>query len=200
MPHNAFLESAHRRRTQYSLGRTLPIPQDEVTALIQDAVRESPSSFNSQSSRAVILYGAQSVTFWNLVKDALRGIVPADAFAQTEAKIDRFAAGAGTVLFYEDQDVVRELQAKFPLYADNFPVWSEHATGIAQYAVWTALADADIGASLQHYNPLPDEAAARKWNLPASWRLRAQMPFGSHEAPIGPKTYIDDATRFRVHG
>ena len=200
MPHNAFLESAHRRRTQYSLGRALPIPQDEVTALIQDAVRESPSSFNSQSSRAVILYGAQSVTFWNLVKDALRGIVPADAFAQTETKIDSFAAGAGTVLFYEDQDVVRDLQAKFPLYADNFPVWSEHATGIAQYAVWTALADADIGASLQHYNPLPDEAAAREWNLPASWRLRAQMPFGSHEAPIGSKTYIDDATRFRVHG
>ena len=200
MPHNAFLESAHRRRTQYSLGRALPIPQDEVTALIQDAVRESPSSFNSQSSRAVILYGAHSVTFWNLVKDALRGIVPADAFAQTETKIDSFAAGAGTVLFYEDQDVVRDLQAKFPLYADNFPVWSEHATGIAQYAVWTALADADIGASLQHYNPLPDEAAARQWNLPASWRLRAQMPFGSHEAPIGPKAYIDDATRFRVHG
>ncbi len=200
MPHNAFLESAHRRRTQYSLGRTLPIPQYEVTALIQDAVRESPSSFNSQSSRAVILYGAQSVKFWDIVKDALRGIVAADAFAQTEAKIDGFAAGAGTVLFYEDQDVVRDLQAKFPLYADNFPVWSEHATGIAQYAVWTALADADIGASLQHYNPLPDEAAAREWDLPASWRLRAQMPFGAHAAPIGPKTYIDDAIRFRVHG
>ena len=200
MPHNAFLESAHRRRTQYSLGRALPIPQDEVTALIQDAVRESPSSFNSQSSRAVILYGAHSVTFWNLVKDALRGIVPADAFAQTETKIDSFAAGAGTVLFYEDQDVVRDLQAKFPLYADNFPVWSEQGSGIAQYAVWVALSEAGIGASLQHYNPLPDEAAAREWNLPASWRLRAQMPFGSHEAPIGPKTYIDDATRFRVHG
>ena len=200
MPHNAFLESAHRRRTQYSLGRALPIPQDEVTALIQDAVRESPSSFNSQSSRAVILHGDESLRFWDIVREALRGIVPAEAFAATGQKIDSFAAGAGTVLFYEDQDVVRDLQAKFPLYADNFPVWSEHATGIAQYAVWTALADADIGASLQHYNPLPDEAAAREWNLPASWRLRAQMPFGSHEAPIGPKTYIDDATRFRVHG
>lgn len=197
---NAFLELARRRRTQYALGRNLPMSNAEVTALIQEAVREAPSSFNSQSSRAVILYGAQSVAFWDLVKDALRPIVPAAAFVQTASKIDGFAAGAGTVLFYEDQAVVADLQAQFPLYADNFPVWSEHSTGIAQYAVWTALATAGIGASLQHYNPLPDEAAARQWDLPASWRLRAQMPFGSHAAPIGDKTYVDDATRFRVHG
>ncbi len=195
-----FLESARRRRTQYSLGRQLPLPTADVTALIQEAVRQSPSSFNSQSSRAVILHGEESIAFWDIVRDALRPVVPADAFAQTEAKLEGFAAGAGTVLFYEDQDVVRALQAQFPLYADNFPVWSEHASAIAQYAVWTALADAGIGASLQHYNPLPDEAAARRWDLPTTWRLRAQMPFGSHEAPIAPKSFIDDAVRFRVHG
>jgi len=104
------------------------------------------------------------------------------------------------VLFYEDTATVQALQEKFPLYADNFPVWSEHASGIAQYAVWTALAEADIGASLQHYNPLPDAAVAAEWDLPSTWRLRAQMPFGSHEAGFGEKTFIDDAIRFRVHG
>ncbi|NYZ63285.1 nitroreductase family protein [Luteimonas deserti] len=197
---NAFLAIARRRRTQYALGKQLPLPQSEVTALIQEAVRESPSSFNSQSSRAVILFGAHSDRFWSLVNDALRPVVPADAFAQTEAKLDGFSAGAGTVLFYEDQDVVADLQTRFPLYAENFPVWSEHASAIAQYSVWTALTEAGIGASLQHYNPLPDAAVAREWDLPASWRLRAQMPFGSHEASIGEKSYIDDAVRFRVHG
>lgn len=197
---NAFLAAAARRRTQYSLAPELPIPQSEVTALIQEAVRQSPSSFNSQSSRAVILFGAESRTFWDLVKEALRPMVPADAFAQTEAKLDGFAAGAGTVLFYEDSAPVRALQEQFPLYADNFPVWSEHSTGIAQYAVWTALSEAGIGASLQHYNPLVDAAAAAQWDLPVSWTLRAQMPFGAHAGPIGEKTYIDDAVRFRVHG
>lgn len=195
---NTFLESAKRRRSQYALGKTLPLPQEQVTALIQDAVKWSPSSFNSQSSRAVILYGAQSEKFWALTKEALRKIVPAEAFGPTEKKIDSFAAGAGTVLFYEDQDVVKGLQEQFPLYADNFPVWSEHSTGIAQFAVWTALAEAGIGASLQHYNPLVDEAAAQEWNIPASWKLRAQLPFGSNEAPFGEKTFIDDAERFRV--
>ncbi len=194
------IEAFKTRRTQYALGKTLPISQEQTTALIQEAVRHAPSSFNSQSSRVVILFGAQSDAFWGIVKDALRAVVPAEAFDATAQKIDGFAAGAGTVLFYEDQDVVKGLQEQFPLYADNFPVWSEHASGIAQYAVWTVLADAGIGASLQHYNPLPDAAAAARWELPASWKLRAQMPFGAHAAPIGEKSFIDDSLRFRVFG
>lgn len=198
MTDNRFLEIARKRRTQYALGRELPISQDQVTALIQEAIRQAPSSFNSQSSRALILHGAQSEKFWEIVKDELRKIVPADAFPTTEKKIDGFAAGAGTVLFYEDQAPVRNLQEQFPLYADNFPVWSEHSTGIAQYAVWMALAEAGIGASLQHYNPLPDARVAQEWNIPESWVLRAQMPFGSHAGEIGDKTFMDDAERFRV--
>ncbi len=193
-----FLDAIKTRRTQYALGKTLPLPQDELTALIQDAVKHTPSSFNSQSSRVVILFGAQSDKLWGLVADALRKIVPADAFAATEQKLTSFAAGAGTVLFYEDQDVVKGLQEKFALYADNFPVWSEQSSGMAQLAVWTALATVGVGASLQHYNPLPDAAAAAEWNLPASWKLRAQMPFGSNEAPFGEKGFMDDAERFRV--
>ncbi|WP_440221656.1 nitroreductase family protein [Dokdonella sp. MW10] len=197
---NTLIDAIKVRRSQYALGKALPQSRDAVTALIQEAVKHSPSSFNSQSSRAVILFGDESLAFWGLVEDALRAIVPADAFAATKQKLDGFAAGAGTVLFYEDQDVVTGLQGRFPLYADNFPVWSEQASGMAQFAVWTALANAGIGASLQHYNPLPDAAVAQRWNLPASWKLRAQMPFGSNEAPFGDKTFIDDAGRFRVFG
>ena len=195
---NRFLDIARKRRTQYALGNDIPIGQEQVTGLIQEAMRQAPSSFNSQSSRALILHGAQSVKFWEIVKDELRKIVPADAFPTTEKKIDGFAAGAGTVLFYEDQEPVKALQEQFPLYADNFPIWSEHATGIAQYAVWMTLAEAGIGASLQHYNPLPDAAVAAEWNIPDSWVLRAQMPFGSHAGEFGDKTFIEDSERFRV--
>lgn len=198
MSNSLFLQLAAKRRSQYALGKNLPLAQAEVTQLIQEAIRLSPSSFNSQSSRAVILFGAQSEKFWDIVREELRKIVPAENFEPTDKKISSFAAGAGTVLFYEDQDVIKGLQEKFALYADNFPVWSEHSTGIAQFAVWTALAEAGIGASLQHYNPLPDAAAAAQWQLPASWRLRAQLPFGSNEAPFNPKTFIDDGERFRV--
>ena len=197
---NAFIEASRKRRSQYALGKTLPLSQADTTALIEEAVKLAPSSFNSQSSRAVILFGAQSEKFWNITKEILRKIVPAEAFGNTEKKIDSFAAAAGTVLFYEDQDVIKGLQEQFALYADNFPVWSEHSTGIAQFSVWTALANAGIGASLQHYNPLVDEAAAKEWGVPSGWKLRAQMPFGSNEAPFGEKAFIDDAERFRVFG
>ncbi|MFT3760362.1 hypothetical protein [Thauera sp.] len=46
-----------KRRTQYAIGKDLPISEAEVEALIQQSVRLAPSSFNSQSSRAVILFG-----------------------------------------------------------------------------------------------------------------------------------------------
>ncbi|ADU67023.1 nitroreductase family protein [Desulfurispirillum indicum] len=187
-----------KRRTQYALGKTLPMAENEVDALIREVVRQAPSSFNSQSSRVVILFGRESEKLWSIVKETLRAIVPAENFASTDAKIDSFAAGAGTILFFEDQDAVRELQQQFPLYAENFPTFSEQSGGMAQFAVWTALANVGIGASLQHYNPLIDEEVARTWGLPASWKLRAQMPFGSNEQPIDEKTFIDDAIRFRT--
>ncbi|MBB3104219.1 nitroreductase family protein [Azomonas macrocytogenes] len=195
---NPFIDTIKIRRSQYALGKELPLSQQNVTELIQEAIKLSPSAFNSQSSRAVILYGTQSDRFWGFVKEELRKLVPADSFATTSDKIDSFAAGAGTVLFYEDQEVVDGLQKQFAAYAKNFPIWSEQASGIAQFAVWTALANAGIGASLQHYNPLPDAAVAAEWNLPASWTLRAQLPFGSSKGSFGEKPFIDDAKRFRV--
>jgi predicted oxidoreductase (fatty acid repression mutant protein) len=195
---NAYIDAIKSRRSQYALGKELPLPQRDITALIQEAIKLSPSAFNSQSARAVILYGAESEKFWRLVTAALQKIVPADAFAATQAKIDSFAAGAGTVLFYEDQDIITGLQQQFALYADNFPVWSEQANGIAQFSVWTALANAGIGASLQHYNPLVDAVTAAQWQLPASWKLRAQMPFGANKGGHKDKPFINDEQRFRV--
>ncbi|MFI0472530.1 nitroreductase family protein [Halomonas sp. HMF6819] len=186
------------RRSQYAIGKDISLSQDEASKLIQQAVKLAPTSFNSQSSRAVILFNEQHDRFWEIVMDTLREMVPPESFDATEKKVNGFAAGAGTVLFFEEQDVVRNLQEKFPLYADNFPVWSDQASGIAQFAVWTALAQANIGASLQHYNPIIDEAVAKEWNLPATWKLRAQMPFGSHEGEFGEKTFMDDSERFRV--
>ncbi|PIT11059.1 nitroreductase [Snodgrassella alvi] len=195
---NALIEAIEKRRTQYTLGKNVSQAPEEITALIQEAVKLSPSAFNSQSSRVVILFGQQSEKFWQIVMNELRAIVPADKFASTEAKINSFAAGIGTILFYEDQQTIASLQQQYPSYTEQFPIWSEQGSGIAQFAVWSALANASIGASLQHYNPLPDAAAAKEWQIPASWKLRAMMPFGSNEAPFPEKTFIDDTERFKV--
>ena len=196
-----FIEQIKVRRTIYALGDQVSHTPEQLTTLIQDAIKHSPSSFNSQSSRAVILFGAQHHKLWDIVKAELKKIVPPDAYAQSETKVDgSFRAGFGTVLFFEDTDVIKDLQQKFALYADNFPIWSEHTNAMHQYAIWTTLAAAGIGANLQHYNPLIDAAVAKEWNIPASWTLRAQMVFGGIAAPAGEKAFAPVEERFRVFG
>ncbi len=187
------------RRTIYAIGNKVSQTADQLTEIIENAIVHSPSAFNSQTSRAVILFAQHHQDFWDIVFNKLREFLPdEDAVAKTKAKIDSFAAGAGTVLFFEDTDVVKGLQEQFSLYADNFPVWAEHSTGIAQFAVWTALAEQGIGASLQHYNPIIDDQVHAKWDVPGNWKLRAQLVFGSIEAPAGEKAFIDNSTRFKV--
>ena len=133
---------AEKRRTIYALNKNLPLPAAEVAKIIEHAVLHTPSSFNSQSTRVVVLFGAEHEKLWQITEDALRAIVPADKFEPTAQKLAMFKAAAGSVLFFEDQEVVQGLQANFPAYADNFPVWAEHTDAMHQYAVWTTLAEA----------------------------------------------------------
>lgn len=190
-----------QRRSIYNLGKNVDLSKEKLNELIKETIRNTPSSFNSQSSRAVVLFGAEHEKLWDIVLDTLRKIVPAEAFSATETKVNNcFKAGFGSVLYFEDQSVVEGLQQKFPSYADNFPIWSEQSGGMAQYAVWLALAEVGLGATLQHYNPIIDQAVAEAWDIPTNWKLRAQMPFGSIEAPAGEKTYIDEEVRFKVFG
>lgn len=193
-----FLNSIKARRTIYAIGKKVTVDQAKIEETIREAVKQSPSAFNSQTSRVVTLYGESHTNFWNIVRETLRKIVPAEAFEGTNQKIDSFSAGFGTALFYEDQDVVKGLQEQFALYADNFPVWSEHSSAIAQFATWTALSEIGIGASLQHYNPIVDAEVAETYDIPANWKLRAQLVFGSIEAPAGDKPFMDDAARFKT--
>ena len=194
----SFLGHIKQRRTIYAVGKSVALTPEQIESVIKEAVNHSPSAFNSQTSRIVTLFGDSHLQFWNIVRETLRKIVPEAAFEGTNAKINSFAAGYGTVLFYEDQDVVKSLQEQFALYADNFPVWSEHSSAIAQFSVWTALSEHNIGASLQHYNPIVDAEIAEIFDIPANWKLRAQLVFGSIEAPAGEKTFMAEADRFKT--
>lgn len=196
---NQFLDLITKRRTIYAIGKNVAQTPEYLTDLIQNTIKQSPSSFNSQSSRAVILLNAQHEKFWGFVTDALKAYAKdEESAAKTTAKMATFAAGVGTVLFFEDVETVEGLQAQFPSYAENFPIWAEHSTAIAQFAVWTALHTEGLGASLQHYNPIVDEQVHAEWGIPAHWKLRAQLVFGSVEGEAKDKGYIDDATRFKV--
>lgn len=196
---STFNKLTAQRRSIYALGDQLTNSPEEIYDLIITAIKNSPTAFNSQTVRAVVLFGKSSDKVWDIVEVALKEVVKdPQAFVKTQQKIASFRAGFGTVLFLTETDTVHELEKQFPAYADNFADWAEQGIGGAQQAVWTALAEQQIGASLQHYNPLIDDAIHQAFNLPDSWQLRAEMPFGSIEAPAGNKDFRDDSEKFKL--
>jgi predicted oxidoreductase (fatty acid repression mutant protein) len=193
-----FMEAVKERRTFYGLSKESVVSMERIQEIVNEAVKYTPSAFNSQSARVVVLFGEQSDKLWNITKETLRKIVPAENFASTEEKVNSFGSGYGTVLFFEDQSVIENLQKQFALYADKFPIWSNQSSGMLQFVVWTALTQEGLGASLQHYNPLIDDEVAKTWNFPSNWNLLAQMPFGKPTVTPGEKEFqpLEERVKF----
>lgn len=194
-------DAVKARRSVYSLSRESTISDGALEELLKKSLLNAPSAYNSQSGRIVLLLGAAHDEFWEATKATLRPLVPSEeAFAKTAEKLAGFKNAHGTVLFFEDDSVVRSFQERFPLYKENFAIWSGNSTGMLQYLVWTSLAAKGMGASLQHYNPLLDAWVRKRFGLPESWRLTAEMPFGKPTAPAGPKDFLPIEGRFKVFG
>lgn len=193
------LDLQKQRRSIYALGRNVNQTPEELTEFIENTIKEAPSAFNSQSTRAVVLFNDYQDKIWDMVLDNLKPHLKSDdAVKATTEKINGFKNGFATILYFTDMDVVHGLEKNFPAYADNFYDWSEQAQGNAQYAVWTGLAENGIGANVQHYNPLIDADVAKEFDIPANWKLRAEMVFGSIEASAQAKDYMDDKDRFKM--
>lgn len=195
----AFWDAIQNRRSIYGLSDEKIVPEEKVEEIVNQAVLYTPSAFHSQSTRVLLLFGEHSKKFWDLTLEQLRKVTPAENFPDTEGKIKNcFQSGYGTVLFFEDQTVVDGLMNGFPFYADRFPVWSQHTNAMHQLVVWSALEAEGLGASLQHYNPLVDEDVRREWQIPESWKLVAQMPFGKPMVVPDKKEFADLASRVKV--
>lgn len=194
-------QMAEKRRSVYALSNQLPVSNDEIVKLVEHAVLHTPSAFNSQSTRIVVLFGDDHNKLWQITEDTLRDIVDnEEQFAATKQKMDGFKAGAGTILFFEDHSIVRDMQAAAPLYADKFPIWADQTNAMHQYIIWTALASIDVGANLQHYNPIIDKKVSEEWNIDEHWELNAQMVFGAIEQPAGDKAFKRVEDRMKVFG
>lgn len=192
---------AEKRRSIYALSNQLPVSNDEIVNLVEHAVLHTPSAFNSQSTRIVVLFGEDHKKLWDITEETLKVIVGDDEkFQGTKDKIAGFRAGAGTVLFFEDKGVVRNMQEAAPLYADKFPIWAHQTSAMHQYVIWTALASIDVGANLQHYNPVIDQRVADAWDIADDWELNAQMVFGAIEQPAGDKAFQPLDKRMKVFG
>ena len=183
------------RRSVYGLNKNLPVDEGEVLDLVRDAVRYVPDAFNMQSQRVLIVTGEKHVDFWNMVYDTL---VAETGGGFSRERTDSFAAAFGTILYFYDAAVVEEMRRKYPLYAANFHDWVMQSNGMLQFAIWVGFANINVGANLQHYNPVIDENVRKMFELPESWTLVAQMPFGGIAVRPEPKATEDVDLRVKV--
>lgn len=185
------LESLKERRTYYDINRELPVDEIEIFDLVEKAAELVPDAFNMKSSRIVVVTGQKQDQLWDNIYDVFGGKVPRE-------KIDSFKSGYGTILYFYDQDVVKGLQDQFPSYAQRFPDWASQSSGMLQLSIWSGLRELGIGASLQHYNPVIDEMVKKMFDLPESYVLNAQMPFGGIGSQPDEKPAEDISKRVKI--
>ncbi|KAL5343043.1 Nitroreductase-like protein [Aspergillus crustosus] len=200
------IEAAKTRRSIYTLKAESPISDEVIESIVRDAVLHVPSSFNTQTSRVVLLLKEEHQKVWDIALQAMEGLVAAGALpkeayeSSTKPKLEGFRAAYGTVLFFVDYDALKPIKEQFAIYADKFDPFALESNAMSQYLVWTALASEGFGANLQHYSPLIDEQIAKQWNVPASWKLDAQLVFGTPTGGAGEKAFAPIEDRFKVFG
>ncbi len=192
-----FIEYIKQRRSIYKISDQIPINEKNLYDIIENSLKYTPSSFNSQSSRIVLLQGKEHKKLWDIVIKNIRPLTDKENILGVEEKISNFSNGYGTILFYEDQNTIQNLQKKYEKYNKEFPNWSMQTTGILQFIIWTALYDLNIGASIQHYNPIIDNDVEKTWSISPKWKLTAQMPFGTIIGQTNEKSFLPIKSRIK---
>lgn len=184
-------DSLRTRRSFYQIDKNIPLSYEEVSYLIEDITELVPDAFNMKSSRVVLAFGDKHNALWDQIYTCFDGKV-------SREKIDSFKAGAGTILYFIDQEIVDGMKKEYPLFADQFDSWSEQASGMLQINIWTALTEEGFGANIQHYNPVIDEKVKELFDLPKNHKLMAQMPFGGILEKPDPKEKEDISKRVKI--
>ncbi|KIW35268.1 uncharacterized protein PV07_01972 [Cladophialophora immunda] len=182
---DAYLDFAANRRTIYNLTNESTISDAKLEEIVKKTLLVTPSAFNTQSARIIVLLGEQHKKLWDIVRAALAPHVAGnpEQAAATEAKVNSFQAAYASILFFEDPSTYDPIMS-FVAYADKFEAWREQGSGMHQLVLWTAMEAAGLGVHVQHYNPLIDDEVKKTWSIDANWKLTAQMVIGK---PAGEK-------------
>lgn len=91
------IDLAKQRRSHYPLSKDLTISKARVEEIVKELLDQIPSSFNSQSNRVVVLFGAEHEKLWDIAAEVLKPVVPADQWESTAGKMAMFKGAAGSV-------------------------------------------------------------------------------------------------------
>jgi predicted oxidoreductase (fatty acid repression mutant protein) len=57
---NKFFDAVKNRRTHYGLSKEKIVSEEKILGIVKEALTHTPSAFNSQSARLVVLFDGQS--------------------------------------------------------------------------------------------------------------------------------------------
>lgn len=92
-----FLDAVAHRRTVYGLKKSSTISDERIKEIVTQTIKDVPSSFNSQSTRLVVLVKGEHDKFWDFVTNILKGMVPEDKWEHTRQRMEMFQKAYGTV-------------------------------------------------------------------------------------------------------
>ena len=197
-----FLSLLRGRRSVYHLGKA-EISDGDLESYLKNIFSSVPSAFNARAQRVLLLLGNQNLLFWkSLVPDILRGrreVNPEDEAMLEKRKglCQSFCEGNGTILFFTDSSVADTLREDTVEYSSSIDRFMAQGDAMVEFAMWLGLSKIGLGASLQHFLGL-QEAVKTAYDLDPSWKLDAQMPFGSIEKAPAPKDTSQAPEHFRV--
>ncbi|KAL4883592.1 Nitroreductase-like protein [Aspergillus karnatakaensis] len=187
------LKLVQARRIYYSLSAASPVPDAAIEEIMQNAVLHVPSSFNSQTTRVVLLLKDEHQRLWDATIEIMEGLVavgtvPRESFeGHTRPKLERFRNSYGTVLFFVDYEALAPIKDKYKLYAHMFDPFALESNAMAQF-LGMSPPTLGFGANLQPYNPLIDT------------KLSAQLVFGTPTGEPEDKTFEPLESRYKVFG
>lgn len=197
--------AAETRISCYDLTKSSPILPARIQEIIEQSVKHAPSSFNVQSTRAVILIKDDHETLWDIADRVAKSKHPQAHEKMLSKMIAGFKGAYGTVLWLEDEEALSSLAAKQALFGHLVPQWGDHSSGMNQFVAWTALELEGLGCNLQHFNFMEEfsEEVMKTWNLPGTWRLKSQLVFGTPRDGLVRKkarTYAPLEERVKLFG
>lgn len=175
------LDLLEKRHSEYDIYADVDISLEELENYVQAILNTIPSANNSQSQRAVIVSGEAQAAVWKIIKDihlSQEDVLPAQAFANISAKMDKAAQAFATILLFEDRHAIDSMKTR----NERAHEYKQQHTGMLALTLWLAVVDLGLGASLQHYNigyeKGFDKSIKELLNLPDHYELTAQMPVG----------------------
>ncbi|VEU76477.1 nitroreductase family protein [Mycoplasmopsis columboralis] len=179
-----------QRRSVFDINKDASLSKNEIVKMLKEIIHVSPTSFNGQSTKVVLLWDKESNKLWEHVKEYTQGKI-------APHKLPGFLNAQGTVLFYVDEEILQPYTQKTQLPYQEVLNFAREDSAILQVNVWNALTELNLGANLQHYNDAVNDYFKNNPKF-SKLKLLGQMPFGAISSAPQSKEKLDVDQRIIV--